>query len=115
MSMMLRNKTNVSFTSVDNEFIFNSALSTKAKVLLLQLLALPDNWKFSKEGIYAIVPEGKAFVEACLKELKEQGYLVIQKSKNGETNFYEYTYHVYSVSRFCEYLCNAKIRTYGGK
>lgn len=74
MSMILRNKTNVSFTSVDNEFIFNSALSTKAKGLLLQLLALPDNWKFSKEGIYAIVPEGKAFVEACLKELKEQGY-----------------------------------------
>lgn len=109
MSMILRNKTNVSFTSVDNEFIFNSALSTKAKGLLLQLLALPDNWKFSKEGIYAIVPEGKAFVEACLKELKEQGYLVIQKSKNGETNFYEYTYYVYSVSRFCEYLPDGNI------
>lgn len=43
MSMILKNKTNVSFTSVDNEFIFNSALSTKAKGLLLQLLALPDN------------------------------------------------------------------------
>lgn len=109
MSMILRNKTNVSFTSVDNEFIFNSALSTKAKGLLLQLLALPDNWKFSKEGIYAIVPEGKAFVEACLKELKEQGYLVIQKSKNVETNFYEYTYYVYSVSRFCEYLPDGNI------
>ena len=27
MSMILRNKTNVSFTSVDNEFIFNNALS----------------------------------------------------------------------------------------
>lgn len=109
MSMILRNKTNVSFTSVDNEFIFNSALSTKAKGLLLQLLALPDNWKFSKEGIYAIVPEGKAFVEACLKELKEQGYLVIQKSKNVETNFYEYTYYVYSVSRFCEYSPDGNI------
>lgn len=109
MSMILRNKTNVSFTSVDNEFIFNSALSTKAKGLLLQLLALPNNWKFSKEGIYAIVPEGKAFVEACLKELKEQGYLVIQKSKNVETNFYEYTYYVYSVSRFCEYLPDGNI------
>lgn len=109
MSMILRNKANVSFTSVDNEFIFNNALSTKAKGLLLQLLALPDNWKFSKEGIYAIVPEGKAFVEACLKELKEQGYLVIQKSKNVETNFYEYTYYVYSVSRFCEYLPDGNI------
>lgn len=109
MSMILRNKTNVNFTSVDNEFIFNSALSTKAKGLLLQLLALPDNWKFSKEGIYAIVPEGKAFVEACLKELKEQGYLVIQKSKNVETNFYEYTYYVYSVSRFCEYSPDGNI------
>lgn len=44
-----------------------------------------------------------------MKELKEQGYLVIQKSKNVETNFYEYTYYVYSVSRFCEYLPDGNI------
>lgn len=112
MAYILRNQNNVSFTTVDNEFIFNFNLSTKAKGLLLQLLALPDNWNFSKEGIYAIVPEGKKFIDAALSELKEQGYLEINKVKNYENNLWDYEYNIYSVSRFCEYLPDGNIYNY---
>ena len=115
MSHILRNQSNTNFTTVDNEFIYNSSLSTKAVGLLIRLLALPDNWCFSKEGIYSIIPEGKKFVDTTLKELKEQGYLEIKKVKNYENNLWDYEYSIYSVSRFCEYLPDGNLYNFKTK
>lgn len=57
-SIIRRNNTN--YTTVDNEFIYNSELSSKLVGILLRLLSLPEDWKFNKEGIYSMFPERKA-------------------------------------------------------
>lgn len=94
---------------MDNYFIKDKTLSTKAKGLLIQLLALPDGWTFSKKGIQSIVKEGREFVENCMAELKEQGYLVIDKYMNQETGFYEYEYQIYAIPIYCEFLPDGNI------
>lgn len=53
MSYILRNRNNINFTTVDNYFIKDRNLSTNSKGLLIQLLTLPDNWSYSKNGIYS--------------------------------------------------------------
>ena len=94
---------------MDNYFIKDKTLSTKAKGLLIQLLALPDGWTFSKKGIQSIVKEGREFVENCMAELKEHGYLVIDKYMNQETGFYEYEYQIYAIPIYCEFLPDGNI------
>lgn len=47
--IVVRNQNNINFTTVDNYFIKDKTLSTKSKGLLIQLLALPDGWIFSKK------------------------------------------------------------------
>ena len=107
--IVVRNQNNINFTTVDNYFIKDKTLSTKAKGLLIQLLALPDGWTFSKKGIQSIVKEGREFVENCMAELKEHGYLVIDKYMNQETGFYEYEYQIYAIPIYCEFLPDGNI------
>lgn len=107
--IVVRNQNNINFTTVDNYFIKDKTLSTKSKGLLIQLLALPDGWIFSKKGIQSIVKEGREFVENCMAELKEHGYLVIDKYMNQETGFYEYEYQIYAIPIYCEFLPDGNI------
>lgn len=107
--IVVRNQNNINFTTVDNYFIKDKTLSTKAKGLLIQLQALPDGWTFSKKGIQSIVKEGREFVENCMAELKEHGYLVIDKYMNQETGFYEYEYQIYAIPIYCEFLPDGNI------
>ena len=107
--IVVRNQNNINFTTVDNYFIKDKTLSTKSKGLLIQLLALPDGWTFSKKGIQSIVKEGREFVENCMAELKEHGYLVIDKYMNQETGFYEYEYQIYAIPIYCEFLPDGNI------
>lgn len=107
--IVVRNQNNINFTTVDNYFIKDKTLSTKAKGLLIQLLALPDGWTFSKKGIQSIVKEGREFVENCMAELKEHGYLVIDKYMNQETGFYEYEYQIYAIPIYCEFSPDGNI------
>ena len=107
--IVVRNQNNINFTNVHNYFIKDRNLSTKAKGLLIQLLALPDGWIFSKKGIQSIVKEGRDFVENCMAELKENGYLVIDKYMNQETGFYEYEYQIYAIPIYCEFLPDGNI------
>lgn len=65
---IIRNQANINFTTVDNYFIKDKDLSTNAKGLLIQLLALPDKWEFSKNGILSQIKEGKKFLEKYMKE-----------------------------------------------
>ena len=107
--IVVRNQNNINFTTVDNYFIKDKTLSTKSKGLLIQLLALPDGWIFSKKGTQSIVKEGREFVENCMAELKEHGYLVIDKYMNQETGFYEYEYQIYAIPIYCEFLPDGNI------
>ena len=80
----IRNQNNINFTTVDNYFIKDKSLSTKAKGMLIQLLALPDGWQLSKGSIQSLVKEGREFCESCIKELKEHDYITLEKYKQIE-------------------------------
>lgn len=63
------------YTVVDNEIIRETRLSLKAKGMMLILLSLPDNWRFSEDWLVTQASDGKTAVRAALHELEALGYL----------------------------------------
>jgi hypothetical protein len=54
-------------------------LSLKAKGLLSVVLSLPDDWEYSVAGLASMSKEKESAITSALKELKEEGYLVVTK------------------------------------
>lgn len=106
---IIRNQANINFTTVDNYFIKDKDLSTNAKGLLIQLLALPDKWEFSKNGILSQIKEGKKFLEKYMKELQDKGYMEFDKFRNPTTGRFQYEYRIYAIPYFCEFLPDGNI------
>ena len=78
---VIRVHKNKNFTIISNEALFEKPpLSMSAKGLLCFMLALPDDWNYSIDGLVAVSKEGRHAVKSTLKELKERGYLIIEKS-----------------------------------
>lgn len=94
--MKLRVVRKASFTTVSNNCLRTQKLSLKAKGLLVLMMSLPDNWDYSVAGLVALCQEGEFAVEAALKELKREHYLVVKKLYPGETESgrFEYEYIV---------------------
>lgn len=87
------------YTTVNNTLVRDKFLSLKAKGLLLIMLSLPDEWDYSISGLAAICKEGRTAIEEALKELKENGYLIVEKlpPEKGTRNNFEYVYNIYEV------------------
>ena len=95
MSVFRVNKTK-DYTVMSNHHLRDKALSLKAKGLLSMMLALPDDWDYSINGLVAICKEDVRAVKSALAELKEQGYLVVTKLyPNGERKRIEYVYDIF--------------------
>ena len=82
------------FTTVSNAILKDIRLSLKSKAMLITMLSLQDDWKFSVSGLSTITGEGKTAVRACLSELEKAGYLFRTKYTNKSGQF-EYDYDVY--------------------
>lgn len=95
MSVFRVNKTH-DFTVMSNYHLRDNSLSLKAKGLLSMMLALPDDWGYSVNGLVAICKEDVRAVKSALSELKARGYLVVTKLyPNGERKHIEYLYDIY--------------------
>lgn len=80
---VLRNPNKDRFTVVDNAALRDENISLKARGLLVTMLSLPDNWKFSENGLCSIFQkDGQASVRSGLKELEENGYLVRARERD---------------------------------
>ena len=92
------NKTH-DYTVMSNHHLMNRNLSLKAKGLLSVILALPDEWQYSVAGLAAISKEKESSINTALKELKENGYLVVIKKMPNETisGRIEYEWHFYEM------------------
>lgn len=88
------------YTVMANHHLQHKELSLRARGLLSTILALPDNWNYSKAGLLKIISESEFILNETLDELKKFGYLKIEKHKpqNG-SNRYTYTYNIYEVPR----------------
>lgn len=95
MSVFRVNKTR-DFTVMSNYHLRDKSLSLKAKGLLSMMLALPDDWDYSVNGLVAICKEDVRAVKSALSELKDHGYLVVTKLyPDGERKRIEYLYDIY--------------------
>ena len=77
--MIMRVEKNTNYTTMSNYHLRDTSLSLKAIGLLSKILSLPDDWDYSVAGLAAICKEGESAIKTALEELKEQGYLVVNK------------------------------------
>jgi hypothetical protein len=90
----IRVEKNRNYTVMSNTHLRDKNLSLKAKGLLSMALSLPDNWEYSLNGLVAICKESETAVRSTIKELKEKGYLTINRSRN-QAGIFEYEYVFY--------------------
>ena len=85
---------NKDYTVMSNMHLKDKRLSLKAIGLLSIILSLPDYWHYTVNGLVGIVKDGERAVNGALSELKENGYLRIEKlypNKDGRSKI-EYQY-----------------------
>lgn len=94
---VFRIEKNKNFTVMSNYHLRDTRLSLKAKGLLSLMLSLPDNWDYSLNGLNAICVENETAIKSGLDELKENGYLRVDKilPNATESKRIEYIYNIY--------------------
>lgn len=96
MSIIKARKKRKSYTQIDNTAIFDKNLSFRATGLLTYLLAMPSSWEVKVVHLCKQKKEGRDAIYACLKELKEHGYVRLVPTKEDTTNkFSGWDYIVY--------------------
>lgn len=94
MSVYRRHK-ETNFTCIDNHLFNDKTLSMKAKGLLAQILSLPDDWKYSVNGLASLFSDGRDAVNGAINELIEHGYITRTKIVNELGTFDGYRYDIY--------------------
>lgn len=94
---IIRVQQHKNYTVMSNTHLRDKNLSLKAKGLMSQMLSLPPDWDFTVSGLVSINKEAETAITGALKELKEFGYLVVQKRYPGDTTSgrIEYEYVLY--------------------
>lgn len=104
MSVFRVHKTK-NYTVMSNHHLRDKNLSLKAKGLLSVMFSLPDSWNYSIPGLCSILKENETAVRSTIKELKETGYLIVDKKnpckEEGRSKF-EYVYNIYETPQEIE-------------
>jgi len=89
------------YTAMSNCHLRDKNLSHKARGLLSYMLSLPDDWDYSLAGLVSISKESKSALRSALNELKEYGYLFIEKKypNKTESGRIEYIYNIYEIPK----------------
>lgn len=72
---ILKNRTQSNFTQISNSILRDQELPMKERGVLCTLLSFPDKWKFSVEGLSAIVPDGRDALNKAINNLIAAGYV----------------------------------------
>lgn len=94
--MVFKIEKNKNYTVMSNYHLRDKNLSLKAKGLLSFMLSLPESWDYSLSGLIAVCKEQESSIKSTLRELKDLGYLVIEKVR-GEKGYFEYNYLIYEL------------------
>lgn len=98
-----QHKKQQNFTIIDNEIFRNYIVSLRACGLYAKVMSLPPSWKFSIRGLASICGDSEKIVKRTLDELKQLGYLTVEKI-NGIGGKFRYIYHFYeTISENPEY------------
>lgn len=104
MAVFRINKTS-DYSVMSNYHLKEKEMSLKAKGLLSLMLALPDDWEYSIAGLVTICKEEEKAIKSTLKELKEFGYLKVDKifPDKTKTGRIEYVYNIFETPQKQEY------------
>lgn len=94
MSVYRRHK-RTDFSVIDNHVFKDKDLTLKAKGLLATILSLPDDWKYSIEGLTSLSNDGTTSVTSALNELIQRGYIIRSQSNDEYGRFNGYIYDIY--------------------
>lgn len=85
------------YTIMSNHHLQNKNLSLKAKGLLSYMLSLPENLDYSLAGLESNCKESKTSLRTALNELKDNGYLIIEKMYPNQTQSkrIKYVYNIF--------------------
>ena len=75
------------FTVISNHLIKDNRLSEKARLFLIFVLSLPEDWNFSVSGIAVQFGKSPGAIRRLLQELEEYGYLIRKQARNEEGLF----------------------------
>lgn len=75
------------YVLLNKKFLEGSLLSLRAKGLLAYLLSKPDNWTIRVPHLIREMKEGRDAIQATLKELEIQGYLVRSRAQDKKGKF----------------------------
>ena len=84
MAIFKVNKTK-NYTVMSNRHLKEKGITLKAKGLLSIMLSLPENGDYSIDGLVSLCKENETSINSALKELKEFGYLRVDKLMPNET------------------------------
>lgn len=93
---VFRVEKNNNYTVMANYHLRDKELSFKAKGLLSYMLSLPEDWDYSLNGLASVSKEGIKAIKNIIGELKEQGYLKINKIRK-ENGQYQYEYLIREI------------------
>lgn len=89
-SYFIREKKDHDYTVMNNTFLKDITLSWKAKGLFAYILSLPDNWKIHQNELITHGADGITAFRSAVKELKEHGYIKMNKKSINGRFIYEY-------------------------
>ena len=94
---VIRVHKNKDFTVMSNTHLKDTHLSLKAKGLQSVMLALSEDWEYSIQGLVSICKEQETAITSTLNELKEFGYVRVEKKYPTKENGgrIEYIYNIY--------------------
>lgn len=92
--MKIRTIKDKDYTVMSNYHFKDKRLSLRAKGLLSMMLSLPDEWKYSLNGLTYICIESKETIRKIIKELKDNHYLEVNEKRREDGKIcYEYIIH----------------------
>ena len=93
--MIVRVNKTSNYTVISNNVFKDQNLSLKARGLLTTILSLPDNWKYSIEGLASLCADGRASVTSAINELITAGYIIRTQKFDKAGKFSGYIYDIY--------------------
>ena len=98
---ILRKHNKEQYTTIPQGILRDERLSLKDVGLLVCMLSLPDNWKFSENGLEAIFKnDGQASIRTGLKRLEETGYLQRKRTRGEDGKLSSVIWYLYDEPVF---------------
>ena len=83
------------YTVMSNYHLRDKRLSLKAKVLLSQMLSLPEDWDYTLAGLCYINRESKDAIRTAIRELEQAGYIRRRQTTDSGGKFAGNEYTIY--------------------